>query len=129
MKGRILEGAAVLPPMEPAAGRQGTKPAGRPKGRRGARERWQLLNTFVDCTMRGLGRADVAVWLVLYRDSEGGTAQVGQGRIAARAGVCRRTVTLAIGRLKRAGLVEVIRRGGIGRGLSAYRIRAVSKPP
>lgn len=123
--GTILEGTATLPPMEDD-NRQ-TQP--KPKRLGNARERFRLLNTFVDCTLRDLGRADVAVWLVLYRDSKDGTARAGQSYIANRAGICRRTVATAIGRLEQAGLLEIVHRGGINRGLSTYRIRATARPP
>ena len=85
--------------------------------------RFALLNSFVDFAMGGLNRADMAVWLVLYRDTKDGIARTGQTDIARRAGVSIRTVKRAIQRLERVGLVTVVRRGGLNLGVSSYRVR------
>ena len=87
-----------------------------------------MLNAFVDFTLAGLTRNEMAVWLVLYRDTKpNGTARTSQADLARRAGVSDRTVRNALGRLAKKGLVRTVYRGGIGRGASAYRVYAV--PP
>lgn len=115
----ILEGADVLEPMEPAALRNSRN---RNKARAG--DRFAVLNTFVDCSLARVLRTDAAVWLVLYRDTQrDGIARTGQADIARRAGVGTRTVIRAVRRLEAKGLLTVVRRGGLNRGPSAYRVR------
>lgn len=82
-----------------------------------------MLNNFIDFTMGQLGRKEIAVWLVLYRDTKAGVARTSQADMARRAGVSDRTVRRALRRLESFGLLEVAYRGGIGRGVSAYRVR------
>jgi DNA-binding MarR family transcriptional regulator len=86
-----------------------------------------VLNAFVDGSMAGLSRSETAVWLVLYRDCRDGTARTGMADIARRAGCDKRTVVRAVHRLERYGLVQVVRRGGLGRGPSVYRVRGVPR--
>lgn len=120
-----LSGCAVLPPMEPAATPAPAPKAPKPKGkpaRRKTADRFAVLNTFVDFTMRGLSRAEVLVWLVLYRDIRNGTARTSQCDIARRAGVNVRTVKRAIAGLHRRGLLAVVYRGSLRRGASSYRL-------
>ena len=71
------------------------KPAG---GKAKAGERFAVLNAFVDFALAGLSRADVAVWLVLYRDTRDGTARTSYDDIARRAGLNRRNVGRAVRR-------------------------------
>ncbi|MEI7837554.1 MAG: helix-turn-helix domain-containing protein, partial [Planctomycetota bacterium] len=121
-----LQGCDTLPPMltPEEAARQAAQGLKKPKGKRQGRGgRFGMLNTFVDCTMATLPRTDALVWIVLFRDVHGDTAKSAQAYIADRAGVCRRTVKTAIKRLTAAGLVDVVHRGGLNRGLSIYRIR------
>src|SRR5262245_10511858 len=56
--------------------------------------RFPVLNAFVDVTMRRLTGSEVAVWLILFRDTKAdtGTSRTGQQDIARRAGVNARTV-------------------------------------
>lgn len=143
---RKLTGCEVLPPMltpEETDRRQGQgrrRPQARrnsascetrkmdkaaqdkdtPRGRQG--NRFAVLNTFVDCTLATLPRTDALVWLVLFRDSHGQTAKSAQAYIAGRSGLCVRTVKAAIKRLRAAGLVDVVRRGGFRRGISVYKV-------
>jgi hypothetical protein len=123
-----LPGCEVLPPMGSPDGakyRQQRKP-GKAKGkpnRRRAGSRFRVLNAFIDFTMGGLRRSDIAVWLVLYRDTKSdGIARTGQADMARRAGISRRTVVRVIGRLEGQGLLVRIHRGGLNRGVSSYRI-------
>jgi DNA-binding IscR family transcriptional regulator len=83
-----------------------------------------MLNTFVDDTMADLTRAEMAVWLVLFRDVRDGTATVSQDDLARRAGVNARNIRRALARLRAVGLVELVRRGGLSQGASCYRVRA-----
>ena len=128
-----LEGCDVLPPLKPTdsdEGEQQGKP-GKPTGklaRRRTGDRFAVLNNFVDFTMGRLRRSDIAVWLVLYRDvKKDGVARTGQTDIARRAGVSERTVRRTIRRLEARGLLVVVRRGGLSKGPSAYRVRPI--PP
>ena len=133
------------PPLLPATARTGTKGEGPSPngtdGRRGQRpgrgggargtvvrrttgDRFAVLNAFVDCTLAGLTRNEIAVWLVLYRDTKpDGTARTGQTDIARRAGISARSVRRGIEGLLRKELAKRVYQGGIGRGASAYRIR------
>ena len=110
---RIIPVGGELPPMDPAPPR-GTRPTtaegGKdrtdpPKGKRTAAGRFRTLNAFVDLTLAELGRAEIAVWLVLFRGCRDGLARTGQTDIARRAGIGRRSVYNALRRLDLLGLV------------------------
>lgn len=103
----------------PATPSPGPHPkAGKPDGR------FAVLNGFVDVELRKLTRAAIATWLVLYRDTKpNGIATTGQTDLARRAGITPRGVRKALDELDAAGLVEVVRRGRLGSGPSAYRVR------
>ena len=128
---RSLRGCEVLPPMRgPEEAARKAKPTqddvqgGRKaKDKRRTGQRFASLNTFVDCTLATILRTDALVWMVLFRDARGDTAKTAQSHIARRAGLCKRTVGMAIKRLERAGLLDVVHRGGLNRGLSIYRLR------
>ena len=105
---------------------RGTPPT---KRKRTAGDRFAVLNGFVDFSMRDLTRAELATWFVLYRDTRGGTASVSVRAIAERVGGDPRTVSRALRSLRRRGLVAVVFRGGLNRGVSRYRVRAIAKPP
>ncbi|MBX7071959.1 MAG: helix-turn-helix domain-containing protein [Pirellulales bacterium] len=90
--------------------------------------RFQTLNHFVDFTMSKLSRAEVAVWMILFRDTKkDGTARVAQADMARRAGADDRTMRRALRRLIGLRLVSVVRQGGLGRGPSTYRVN--TNPP
>lgn len=94
-------------------------------GRRNCRStagRFEQVNGFADFTLPGLDRAQIAVWLILWRDTKAGIARTSQADLARRAGTTTRTVERAVRRLIRAGLLTVVRRGGLGRGPSSYRV-------
>jgi hypothetical protein len=101
------------------------KNRGEAKGKTG--ERFAVLNAFVDFALAELSRAESAVWLVLYRDTRDGTARTSYDDIAGRAGLNRRNVGRAIRRLEGRGLVKIVHRGGLGRGVSRYRVRGLPK--
>jgi DNA-binding transcriptional ArsR family regulator len=104
------------------------KPKGKPDGAKTkAGELFAVLNTFVDYTLAELNRAELAVWLVLYRDTREGTAQTSYDDLARRAGLNRRNVGRALRRLERRGLVKTVHRGGLRRGVSRYRVRVHPK--
>lgn len=92
--------------------------------------RFSILNAFLDATMRDLRRPDLAVWLVLFRDSKpNGLARTGQADISRRAGCGERTVRRALRRLEAKGLLRVFRRGGLRRGPSVYRVMPLQHFP
>ena len=98
-------------------------PAGRNTRKRESRLRFEVLNAFVDSGMADLTRAELALWLILYRDTKpGGTARASLGDIARRAGIDRQTASRAVGRLARRKMLQVLRRGGLNQGPSEYRI-------
>lgn len=127
-----LPGCSVLPPMTsskptadptpkatrgPPKDKPTDKVKGKPKG-----DRFPMLNRFIDFTIRELDRNEIAVWLILFRDTREGIAATGQTDIARRAGVAARTVRRVISKLAARGLVQVVRRGSIGAGNSTYRV-------
>lgn len=117
---KILPVGGELPPVE--SPRPGRKPKRRHSGRFG------VLNSLVDFTLRELSRNELATWLVLYRDSKpDGIARTGQGDIGRRIGADPRTVRRALRKLEGRGLVDIVRRGRLGGGPSAYRVRGVPR--
>lgn len=88
----------------------------------GTGARFKVVNTFADFTMRSLGRAEIAVWLLLWRDTKDGVARTSQKDLAQRAGVSERTARRAVQRLCRAGLLTIVHQGGVRRGPSTYRV-------
>jgi hypothetical protein len=126
----VLEGCAVLPPMDDPRPACGTKPdrAGRPKGRRRALGRFQCINAFIDATMAELTPAERSVWLILWRDTKpNGVAATSQASLAQRAGVTDRAVRDALKGLAGHGLLTVVRRGNLRRGPSVYRVHPISR--
>jgi hypothetical protein len=88
-----------------------------------------MLNTFVDEGMRLLSAHEAAVWFVLYRDTKpDGIARTAVDDIARRGGIGRRTVLRALKRLEGLRMLRVVRRGGLNRGPSAYRILPFPAP-
>ncbi len=128
-----LPGCTVLPPIPSGNGSQRQhqghqrKAKGKTTGRKTG-DRFAVLNAFVDFTLGGLTRNEIAAWLVLYRDTKpDGTARTSQADMARRAGTSDRTIRRALDGLKHRGLLKVTYRGGIGRGASVYRVRSL--PP
>lgn len=112
------------PPMYSAAeadqkARKPSKAKGTPKGR------FAVLNAFVDFTMGELSRAEIVVWMILYRDSKEGIARTAQADIARRGKIDRRTVGRSLRRLATRGLLEIVHQGGFRRGVSLYRVRGL----
>ena len=103
------------------------KAKGKAAGRR-AGDRFAVLNAFVDFTMQDLPRAEVLVWLALFRDTKAdGLARTSQADLARRAGVNVGTVKRAVAGLRRRGLLAVVFRGSLRRGPSAYRVRPLTR--
>jgi DNA-binding transcriptional ArsR family regulator len=133
MNPRIIPVGGEPPPMEapsaaPSSRPDRDSPKGKLSGGKGkAGERFAVLNAFVDFALAGLNRADVAVWLVLYRDTRDGTARTSYDDLARRVGVNRRNVGRALRRLEARGLLTVVHRGGLRRGASRYRVRGLPK--
>ncbi len=104
---------------------------GKPKGKAGAKakagERFAVLNAFVDFALAHLSRGEIAVWLVLFRDTRDGTARTSYDDLARRGGLNRRNVGRAIRRLEARGLLKTVHRGGLRRGASRYRVRGLPK--
>jgi hypothetical protein len=121
----VLRGADTLPPMR-SDKQTGTHPIGGSKPNRASRKqtanRFGCLNAFVDCSMAGLSRAELATWLVLYRDERGGSVCISQQNIARRAGASVRHVKKAIANLVSMGLLTVVYQGGLNRGPSRFRV-------
>jgi hypothetical protein len=129
---KVLPPGAVLPPLVPADAGKGapTRPAGRKGGRTHARRsrkhsgRFAVFNGFVDGVMGTLPRAPAFVWFTLYRDTKpDGLARTAVTDLAERAKVDRSTVIRALRLLVERGRLEVVRRGGLGRGPSVYRVK------
>jgi len=127
----ILPGASVLPPMTPkptTAEQAESAPPGKASKRRHP-DRFGVLNGFVDCSMAELSRAEIATWFVLFRDMRNGTACTAATDIARRIGTTKRTALSAIDKLRKQGLVERVRKGGLNRGPSVYRVHPLPREP
>jgi predicted transcriptional regulator len=127
-----LPGCSMLPPMDSPSRDRKTKPkangdSSKPKGTAMTADRFRVLNDFVDFSLKELKRAEIAVWLILYRDTRDGIAATGYNDLARRAGIDRRTVSRALRRLKQCGLVEAVYRGAQGRGVSRYRVHPLAQ--
>ena len=90
--------------------------------------RFQTINTFADFSIADLSRAEIAVWILLWRDTKSnGVARTSQADLARRAGVNVRTVGRAVKNLCQKGHLKIVHRGGFGRGTSAYRVRPLAR--
>ena len=129
---RVLPPGAVLPPLVATDAGKGapTRPAGRKGGRTHTRRssrhsgRFAVLNGFVDGIMGTLPRAAALVWVCLWLDTKpDGLARTAVTDLARRVGGDRRTGLRALRLLADRGLLDTVRRGGLGRGVSAYRVK------
>ena len=122
----MIEVGNEPPPMLTAEEKE--RKAGKPSKPKGpAKGRFREINTFADFSLASLDRAEIAVWLLLWRDTKDGTARTSQADIARRAGITDRSVRRAVATLERKGLLIVAYRGGLNRGLSVYRVRPLGK--
>ena len=129
---KVLPPGAVLPPLVTADAGKGapTRPAGRKGGKTHAKRRqrhygrFAVLNGFVDGVMGTLPRAAALVWVTLYRDTKpDGLARTAVADLARRVGGDRSTVIRALRLLVERGRLDVVRKGGLGRGVSVYRVK------
>jgi len=122
----VIAGCGTLPPDDepPKDATASRKPK---QSKQVTKDRFDVLNSFVDCSLVGLSKVDVATWLVLYRDTRNGIAVTSQADIARRAGVSDRAVRSSIGRLEKCGLLVVVRRGGLLQGPSKYRVNGTGR--
>lgn len=89
--------------------------------------RFHQINAFCDESLAALQRVELAVWLLLWRETRpNGLARVSQADLARRAGCTDRSIRRALVRLEELGLVKTIQQGGIPRRLSTYRVFAVA---
>jgi hypothetical protein len=97
--------------------------ASRKTSKRQSRLRFETFNAFVDSGMADLSRAELAVWLILFRDTKrDGTARASLDDLARRGGMNRQTASRAVGRLARHKMLQILRRGGLNSGPSTYRV-------
>lgn len=119
--GIVLAGTTTLPPMNASPSKR-TEAGTGAKDRKSTRDRFSVLNEFVDSSMDGLTKAELATWLCLYRDTRNGTASTSQTDIARRTKLSMRSVGKAIKKLRKSGLVAIVFQGGLNRGPSRYRV-------
>lgn len=99
------------------------RPANRRTSKRRSRLRFETLNAFVDEGMADLTRAELSTWLILFRDTKpDGTARASLDDLARRGGFDRRSASRAVGSLERRNMLQIVRRGGLNRGPSVYRV-------
>ncbi len=149
---RVLRPGEVLPPLDspsdsaaPAAAEPretAARPARRSAGRVPSRSirsgapqqpsashskgRFQVINDFVDNTMKELESRASLAWFTLWRNTKpNGLAKIAMSDLARRMGCSKYTAKRAIKDLKEAGLLTVVAVGGKYRGVSTYRL----KPP
>ena len=121
-----------LRPPPPPAGSNGqpggtNKAKGKP-ARRSAGDRFAVANAFADYGARLVDTTAQAVWWVIWRETKpDGLARVSFGRLAECTGRSRRTAVRAVGHLRKAGLLTVVRRGNLDEGPSTYRAHGVPK--
>ena len=125
---RILAVGEEYAPMIPPDRAPKAEPKGKPNdAKRKAGDRFEVLNAFIDYSLAGLTRAEIAVWIVLYRDTKDGTARTSYDDIARRAGLNRRSVGRSLRLLEGRGLVSVVRRGSLRKGPSSYRVHPLER--
>jgi len=91
--------------------------------KRRSRMRFEMFNAFVDRGMRLLTPTEANVWIVLFRVTRSDdTAKAAVEDIAARSGLNRKTVIRALKRLRELRMLRLLRRGGVERGPSVYRV-------
>ncbi|MDB5311279.1 MAG: transcriptional regulator [Gemmataceae bacterium] len=115
-----LAGAGMLPPVDPA-------PTARPTARKQTRGRFAEINGFIDVTLKDLKPSEIAIWLILWRDTKpNGLVQTGESDLARRSGYRLRMVKYAVAGLVAKRLIKVVRQGRIGTSASVYKVRGVN---
>lgn len=125
-----LSGCSVLPPLETPTLPPGSNGKGGKASKRSAvtGNRFRELNAFVDASMADLSRAELGTWLVLWRDTKGGTVRTSMQDVARRIGATKRAVVDAVAGLTKRGLLTVVYRGGMRRGMNVYRVNSTANP-
>ena len=89
--------------------------------KRRSTQRFEILNAFVDESMRRLKPAECVVWTVLFRDTKADhRARASVDDLATRTGLSRSTILRALKTLETQGFVKVAQRGGLNQGPSVY---------
>lgn len=97
----------------------------RDKGKkRKAGERFATLNAFTDATMRTLTPAQIAVWVILFRNERNGTTSRSVRQIATDGGLSLSGAHQSLASLIEAGLVEILQRARHRDEATTYRIHA-----
>jgi DNA-binding MarR family transcriptional regulator len=105
------------------------RPRRRATTKRRSALRFEALNAFVDEGLRHLSPPEAVVWVILYRDTKpDGLARTAVDDLARRGGIGRRTVLRALKSLARRRMLRVVRKGGLNRGPSCYRILPFPAP-
>ena len=93
--------------------------------RRNSLERFKALNDFVDVGMAQLSRSEIAVYLIVFRDTKPtGLARTSRTELARRGGMTERQASRALNKLIDRGAVHVIRKAAKE---LLYRLGAVGK--
>jgi hypothetical protein len=80
--------------------------------RRYTLDRFHVLNEFVDHGVADLSRSEIAVYLILFRDTKPtGLARTSLTEFARRGGMSERQASRALGLLIKRNVVHIIRRG------------------
>ncbi len=88
--------------------------------RRYTLERFQVLNAFVDHGLADLSRSEIAVYMILFRDTKPtGLARTSRTELARRGGMTERQASRALNKLIDRGAVHVIRKA-TGRRAALY---------
>ncbi len=98
----------------------GSRDGGRPKGR--LWKKMDAYNAFIDQAFPFIPHVDRLVWLVLFRHAADGVVKRSHSLVAKDVGCSVRTIQRAIDRLRAAGLVRVLKRGGLRVGASTFRL-------
>ena len=114
--------------MNPRPATATASPKDKPK-KRATGDRFATINSFVDCSLADLTRAEALTWFVLWRDTKDGTVRTSMMDVARRIGTTRRAVVAAVAKLEKRGLLIVVYRGGMERGINVYRVHPLMKPP
>jgi hypothetical protein len=119
----ILSAGGVLPPAHSHEGVSSRAPPLKSRSEREGAHRFETLNRFIDSSARSVSVTAQAAWTVLYRDVKpSGRACIAQTQVAECMGVSRRTACRALKELENAGLISVVKRGGLNRGANVYRV-------
>lgn len=132
----VLPGCSVLPAMHPRKPDVEPPPKLTGKEQRESQtkakttsNRFAEINAFVDFSMVGLTRVQLATWFVLWRDTRDGTVRTSASDIARRIGASRRAVTDAMAQLRKWRLLTVISQGGMNRGISVQKVHPLPQSP